>query len=162
MSAGQSTLLPALVVSACSTDAVQKVLAVPPLNALARGSIRQSCIKTGDSKNSVVEASRMIRLATINFSLQLLLPSKFVSLVAGILPEVEVEEPKIEEPFAKRARSCSTAHPVALVSYSTLSTDRLLVISNYVGHMVVAIQLAGTEEKVRGYMYAKLKKIRRK
>lgn len=55
----------------------------------------------------------MIRLPGTEISLPLLFSSKRVFNVADTLPDVEIEEHKIEEPSTKPASKSSTTHLVA-------------------------------------------------
>lgn len=91
----------------------------------------------------------MICLPATEFSLPLLLPCKPISIVADILPEVEVKEPEVEEPSATRAGSFGTTQPAASVSQSISKTDRLSILRDFVGHMGVEVQFAKTEDEIR-------------
>lgn len=93
-------------------------------------------------------ARRAVLLPTIEFFLPLLLPSKAVSLVAGTFPEVEIEEPEVEEPFAKGARSSHTTHSIASITQSTSSADHLSIIRDIVGRVGVNFEFAETGDKI--------------
>lgn len=98
----------------------------------------------------------MKRLLATEFSLLLLLPPRPLSIVADTRPEVEVEELEEGELSAKRARLSSTTKPVALVSQSISTFDRLSNRRDFVRRVRVEVEFLKTEEKIRVYLRAKL------
>lgn len=88
------------------------------------------------------------------FLLPLLQPSKAAFIVTDTRQEVK-------DPSAKQARLSNTAHPVASVSQPIYSTNRLSIISDFIGCVATDVEFAKMGEVIRGYLRAKLENVRR-
>lgn len=93
--------------------------------------------------------------------LPLLLTNKPTSLVVDASAEVKVEEPHVDEPFAKRVCSSSSMHPISSMSQSISTTDRLSIIRDFEQRTGIDEQLAETEDEIDGYLRARLENPRR-
>lgn len=72
------------------------------------------------------------------------------------MPEVEIEEFEVEQPYMKRAQPSSAPCPVAPVSQLIPTMDRLSIICELAEIGDVDVQSAETEEKVKIFLRAKL------
>lgn len=147
--------------SVWSSDEVQEGFAVPTLIALNRVPARHFWIVAEDYADVIVKTSCVLRLSATEFCLPLLLPPKPVSIVADTLPEQEIGNPDIEQPFAKQARLFSTTPPVVSVWPPTFIMDQLSIIRDFVGCMDNDVEFPETEKEVRGYLRAKSVNARR-
>lgn len=86
----------------------------------------------------------MIHLPAKEFSLPLLQPANPVSIVAGILTEVEVGNPEVVQHSVNRARSSSTVHTVSSFSQSILNIDHLSIIRDF-----LVVQVSATNSQTR-------------
>lgn len=72
------------------------------------------------------------------------------SLVVDAPLAVEGKEQDANEPFAMRVRSCSSKNPIASMSQSISTPDRLPIIRDFVKSTGVGVQFAVMEDELFG------------
>lgn len=141
---------------ACLSHAVFEILVTgatsnTPVRILAR---RFWAVSECD-EDQFVEAPQVNCLSAAESSLLLLLTHNSTSLFVDAFPEVQVEEPGVYGSSAKRVCSCSTAHPIALMSQWISAPDRLSIIRDFVERVRNDVYFADTGDEIRGYLWAK-------
>lgn len=144
-----------------SSDKVREVFVVQHSNVPTRVSARRSGVVLDENQDDVVDSFRVIRLTTEEVFLPHLLPIGLVSLAEDPVPEVKAEKPEVNKPSVKRARSSNTKCPVPSVLELISNTNCLSIICLFVEWAGVDVQLAETEEKIKGYLRVKLENVRR-